>query len=137
MKQRILSYRTPLRHRRPVIARDCSAALQRWWWGGGGQAGHKALHTCTSWYAYAAMSGGSIEMSTMTHSVATIQSLHQFLARLYSTVGRPMAAIPIQATLLMLALLGQADRLGIKTNGEEQETRQFYLIGGGRESREH
>ena len=27
--------------------------------GGGGQAGLKALYTCTSWYAYAAMSGNS------------------------------------------------------------------------------
>ena len=28
MKQRILSYRTPLCHRQLVIARECSAALQ-------------------------------------------------------------------------------------------------------------
>ena len=27
--------------------------------GGGAQAGHKALHTCTSWYAYAAMFSSS------------------------------------------------------------------------------
>ena len=26
--------------------------------GGGALAGHKALHTCTSWYAHAAMFGG-------------------------------------------------------------------------------
>ena len=35
--------------------------------GGGGQAGLKALHTCTSWYVYAAMPGSSNE-AAMIHS---------------------------------------------------------------------
>ena len=40
----------------------------------GPQAGHKALHTRTSWYAYAAMSGSSTEIITTTqvcyHTIA-------------------------------------------------------------------
>ena len=64
---------------------------------GGPQAGHKALHTCTS-----------IEISTMTHSVATTQSLHQFLAchsvdtwvlPLYSTGGAPNGRHPHPSNL--------------------------------------
>ena len=56
--------------------------------GGGGchwpgpQAGHKALHTCTSWYAYAAMSSSSTEIVTMVQSLnqcATIQMLSTYI----------------------------------------------------------
>ena len=39
--------------RRAPSASNCWPEAPRG--GGGAQAGHKALHTCTSWYAYAAM----------------------------------------------------------------------------------
>ena len=41
---------------------------------GGPQAGHKALHTCTSWYAYAAMFGSSIRLCLCSrdHSIPYI-----------------------------------------------------------------
>ena len=37
--------------------RRCSVLLECVCVRGGGYAGHKALHTCTYWYAYAAMLG--------------------------------------------------------------------------------
>ena len=40
--------------------------------GGGAQAGHKALHTCTSWYAYGAMFGSSL------HGIAILLSHDTF-----------------------------------------------------------
>ena len=40
----------------------------------GWYAGHKALHTCTSWYAFAVMVGSSIIFG-LGHTTAMLQSL--------------------------------------------------------------
>ena len=42
------------------------------------QAGHKAIHTCTSWYAYAAMFGSSIVINTRIHRGLPYNCLHQY-----------------------------------------------------------
>ena len=51
---------------------DLMAAPKRGLVEGGPQAGLKALYTCTSWYAYAAMFGSS-KRSLIRYKCATIQ----------------------------------------------------------------
>ena len=58
------------------------------------QAGHKALHTCTSWYAYAATFGSPFELTVMIHSgVPPFGLLYSTPWCLHRTVqvGRPSA----------------------------------------------
>ena len=83
------------------------------------------LHTCTSWYAHAAMFGSPIEINLMynTRQLSSLSTFSLFCQYChvfpwYGTTRRPTAPIWFHITVLPLALLGQVNRLKLVMEGK-------------------
>ena len=90
---------------------------------GGGEQVNKALHTCTSWYAYVAMCGSAIELNAMIQSSSPTIQCYPPLAlfvnarvfALYNTVWAPVGSLTVP---IHRALCGPVKEAGYAPTGE-------------------
>ena len=84
-------------------------------WGGGGRKQvNKALHTCTSWYAYAAMFGSSID-TMVPRALKRMYRLHRCLPS-HPFSGRVLSAktSSLHVTVLRVEVHRRLDRLAVR-----------------------